>query len=98
MNTSENSNDIKDIFEALPFSKDDIKQNQLLLELINITVSFRDKLKKSGDYILTIEDTRLSLDALSAHLDGKKFTIELSQFQKQLANKLIDAVILYKLK
>ena len=98
MNTSEKSNDINNIFENLPFSKDDIKQNQLLLELINIAISFRDELKKKENYTLTIEDTRLALDALSAHLDGKKFIVNLTQFQKQLADKLIDTVILFKLK
>jgi hypothetical protein len=98
MNTSEKFNDINDIFENLPFSKDDIKQNQLLLKLINITISFRDELKKKENYTLTIEDTRLALDALSAHLDGKKFIVNLTQFQKQLADKLIDTVILFKLK
>jgi hypothetical protein len=95
---SKNSNDLNNIFENLPFNKDDVKKNQVLLELINITVSMRDEFKKNENYTLTIEDTRLALDALSAHMDGKKFTVNLSNYQKKLADRLIDAVIIFKLK
>jgi hypothetical protein len=98
MNTSDNSININDIFENLPFSKDDVKQNQLLLELIAVTVDFRDDLKQTESYTLTIEDTRFALDALSAHLEGKKFKVNLTKYQKLLADKLIDTVLLIKLK
>jgi len=98
MDSSKKLNDLKDVFKKLPFDQDDINQNQLLLELLNITISLRDELKTSKQYILTIEDTRIALDALSAHLNGERFKSTLSEYQKLLADRLIDATILFKLK
>lgn len=98
MDNSHNSDDFKDILSKLPFDKADINQNKLLLELISITIALRDKLKEKENYILTIQDTQIALDVLTTHINGTKYIGELTKYQKRLADQLIDATILFKLK
>lgn len=98
MNKTENPNGFRNIFDNLSFDRNDIKQNKLLCELISITISLRDELIKSENYILTIEDTQKALDALSTHLKGQKLRSNLTKYQKLLADRLIDCTILFKLK
>ena len=71
--------------------------NTVLKNLITDTVHFRDKLKEETGQVLTVEDTRLALDALDTHLKGEKFPEGLTPEQKALAQIFIDRVILFKL-
>jgi len=69
----------------------------VLKSLIRDTIQFRDKLKEETGQILTVEDTRIALDALESHLKGLKFPSGLTPEQKALAQIFIDRVILFKL-
>lgn len=71
--------------------------NAVLRELITDTVHFRDKLKEETGQVLTVEDTRIALDALETHLNGEKFPQGLTPEQKALARIFIDRIILFKL-
>ena len=52
--------------------------------LIDETLAYRDRLKEDSDYTLTVEDTRLALDALQAYVTGKQFDGTLDDTQKAL--------------
>ncbi len=71
--------------------------NSVLASLIKDTIQFRDKLKEETGLVLTVEDTRLALDALETHLQGQKFPKNLTPEQKALAQIFIDRVVLFKL-
>ena len=71
--------------------------NKILSSLIKDTIQFRDKLKEETGQVLTVEDTRIALDALETHLKGEKFPSGLSPEQKALAQIFIDRVVLFKL-
>ena len=71
--------------------------NKILASLIKDTIMFRDKLKEETGQSLTVEDTRMALDALETHLNGQKFPNNLSPEQKALAQIFIDRVVLFKL-
>lgn len=73
----------------------DVKK--VLRNLITDTIHFRDKLKEETGQILTVEDTRIALDALETHLKGEKFPDGLTSEQKALAQIFIDRIILFKL-
>lgn len=68
----------------------------VLRSLIKDTIQFRDKLKEETGQILTVEDTRIALDALDTHLKGTKFPANLTPEQKALAQIFIDRVVLFK--
>ncbi|UCE23271.1 MAG: hypothetical protein JSU74_08170 [Candidatus Zixiibacteriota bacterium] len=71
---------------------------EVLKQLVSDTLQFRDKLKEETGQIVTVEDTRIALDALETHLKGEKFPSGLTPEQKALAQILIDRIILFKLK
>ncbi len=79
------------IFEERPDAAKVLKQ------LISDTLQFRDKLKEETGQIVTVEDTRIALDALETHLKGEKFPSGLTPEQKALAQIFIDRIILFKL-
>jgi hypothetical protein len=81
-----------EMFEANPDAA------KVLKYLIADTIQFRDKLKEEAGQTLTVEDTRLALGALEAHLDGKKFPDGLTPEQKALAQIFIDRIILFKVR
>ncbi len=70
----------------------------VLKDLIQDTIHFRDKLKEDTGQTLSVEDTRLALDALETHLQGKKFPADLTPEQKALAQIFIDRIVLFKLR
>lgn len=69
----------------------------VLRSLVKDTIQFRDKLKEETGQVLTVEDTRVALDALETHLQGEKFPSGLTPEQKALAQIFIDRVVLFKL-
>jgi len=69
----------------------------VLKSLIKDTIQFRDKLKEETGHTLTVEDTRIALDALDTHLKGTKFPSNLTPEQRALAQIFIDRVVLFKL-
>jgi hypothetical protein len=71
--------------------------NPALKALVDETLKFRDKLKEDTGETLTVDDTRVALEALEGHLQGKKFPKGLTPEQKALAQILIDRIILFKL-
>jgi hypothetical protein len=58
--------------------------------LISETVKYRDKLKEEAGIVLTVEDTRIALDALQARLIEMPQPEQLSPTQKELAQILFD--------
>ena len=71
------------------------KTAEILRKLMRQTMKFRDKIKEETGYILTVEDTRIALEALERHLQNEKPAKGLTQEQKALAQILIDTVVLY---
>ncbi|HKK21519.1 MAG TPA: hypothetical protein VJ983_08610 [candidate division Zixibacteria bacterium] len=71
--------------------------NPALKALVDETLKFRDKLMEDTGETLTVDDTRVALEALEGHLQGKKFPKGLTPEQKALAQILIDRIILFKL-
>ncbi|MEW5796638.1 MAG: hypothetical protein AB1772_09805 [Candidatus Zixiibacteriota bacterium] len=69
---------------------------QVVNTLIRETVKFRDKLKQETGEILTVGDTRIALDALTEHLQGRKMTNGLTPEQKALTQIWIDRLTLFK--
>ena len=58
--------------------------------LISETVKYRDKLKEEAGIVLTVEDTRMALDALEARLNEIPQPELLTSQQKELAKILFD--------
>ncbi|MFH2049934.1 MAG: hypothetical protein ABIJ12_10860 [bacterium] len=63
--------------------------------LITETVKFRDKLKEETGTILTVEDTRIALDALQDYLVTNKLPKKLTSEQKALTQIWIDRLTLF---
>ncbi|MFQ5452627.1 MAG: hypothetical protein ACE5D6_00370 [Candidatus Zixiibacteriota bacterium] len=68
----------------------------ILSNLLKDTIKFRDKLKEETGHIFTVEDTKIAVEALETHLNGKPFPKNLSPEQKALAQIYIDRVVLFK--
>lgn len=64
--------------------------------LVTETLRFRDKLKEDAGIILTVEDTRLALDALESYLHEQPFPEGLTSEQKALAQIWIDRLTTFK--
>jgi hypothetical protein len=64
--------------------------------LISETTKFRDKLKEDTGEILTVADTRVALDALEDHLQGRPLPGDLSPEQKALTQIYIDRITLFR--
>lgn len=75
--------------------KDYPEPNPILKELVRETVKFRDKLKGETGQVLTVEDARMALDALEAHLQELRPPAALTPEQAELARILIDKVTLF---
>lgn len=58
--------------------------------LISETVKYRDKLKEEAGIVLTVEDTRIALDALEARLKEMPQPEQLTPNQKKLARILFN--------
>lgn len=63
--------------------------------LISETVKIRDKLKEETGYILTVEDTRIALDALEGVLNKIPLPDNLTSEQKLLTQIWIDRLTLF---
>ncbi len=94
-------NDYKLLIQALGgqiLENDPNNSNPALKALVDETLRFRDKLKGETGQMLTVDDTRLALEALEGHLQGKKFPKGLTPEQKALAQIYIDRIVLFKLR
>ena len=63
--------------------------------LISETVKLRDKLKEDTGYILTVEDTRIALDALERMLNKEPVSEELTPEQKLLTQIWYDRLTIF---
>ncbi|HOZ07793.1 MAG TPA: hypothetical protein PKW75_05860, partial [candidate division Zixibacteria bacterium] len=63
--------------------------------LITETVRFRDKLKAETGEILTIEDTRLAVEALQQYLENRTMPSHLTPEQRQLAQIYVDRLTVF---
>jgi hypothetical protein len=63
--------------------------------LISETVRFRDKLMDETGETLTVEDTRLALDALEHYLEYKALPDGLTSEQKALAQIYVDRLTVF---
>ena len=63
--------------------------------LISETVKLRDKLKEDTGYILTVEDTRIALDALEKMLNKEPASEELTPEQKLLSQIWYDRLTIF---
>lgn len=66
--------------------------------LIAETLRFRDKLKEDTGTVLTVEDTRLALDALEAYIHGRPTPENLTSEQQTLAQIWIDRLTMFRTK
>lgn len=64
--------------------------------LISETIRFRDKLKDAAGIVLTVEDTRIALDALEGHLGGQPLPASLTAEQQNLAQIWIDRLTMFR--
>ncbi len=80
------------LIEALAgqFSKNQKDPTGTVAVLISETVKYRDKLKEEAGIVLTVEDTRIALDALEARLKKMPQPEQLTPNQKELAQILFD--------
>ncbi len=92
-------NDYKLLIQALggQILDQQADSNPALKALVDETLKFRDKLKEETGEVLTVDDTRVALEALEGHLQGKKFPRGLTPEQKALAHIFIDRIVLFKL-
>lgn len=63
--------------------------------LINETVRFRDKLKDETGQVLTVEDTRVALDALEHFLKEGVLPGSLTSEQRALAQIYVDRLTVF---
>lgn len=63
--------------------------------LIHETVRFRDKLKTETGQTLTVEDTRVAVEALQQYLKDKTFPSDLMPVQRQLAQIYVDRLTVF---
>ncbi|MBD3257122.1 hypothetical protein GF377_01720 [candidate division GN15 bacterium] len=59
------------------------------------TLKFRDKLKEERGEILTVGDTRISLEALGARLNGMPMPEKMTSEQKALTQIWLDRLTLF---
>lgn len=64
--------------------------------LMSETLKFRDKLKAETGYTLTVEDTRVALDALEARLHDSQQNRELTDEQSALVQIWFDRLTLFR--
>lgn len=64
--------------------------------LVTETLRFRDKLKEDAGIVLTVEDTRIALDALEGHLDGQPLPTSLTSEQQNLMQIWIDRLTTFR--
>lgn len=64
--------------------------------LLSETLRFRDKLKNDAGIVLTVEDTRIALDALETYLSGQPLPKTLTSEQQSLAQIWIDRLTTFK--
>ena len=69
---------------------------QVVNTLIRETVKFRDKLKAETGEILTVDDSRVALEALTEHLGGRKIANGITPEQKALTQIWIDRLTLFR--
>lgn len=69
---------------------------QVVNTLINETLRFRDKLLQERGEILTVGDTRASLEALECHLNLQPAPMTLTPEQKALAQIWIDRLTIFR--
>lgn len=73
----------------------DLEAHKVVNQLTQETLRFRDKLKNETGEILTVGDTRVALEALSAHLAERPIATTLSSEQKSLLQIWIDRLTLF---
>jgi len=85
------------LIEALAgqFPQDQKDTTGTVAVLISETVKFRDKLKEEAGIVLTVEDTRIALDAVEARLKELPPPEQLTPEQKELAQILFDRLNLF---
>lgn len=66
-----------------------------LAVLMTETIRFRDKLKADTGETLTVEDTRIALDALEHYLINETFPNDLTAEQKALAQIYVDRLTVF---
>ncbi|MCM2271592.1 MAG: hypothetical protein NDJ18_03430 [candidate division Zixibacteria bacterium] len=64
--------------------------------LLSETLRFRDKLKNDAGIVLTVEDTRIALDALEGHLGGQPLPTSLTSEQQNLTQIWIDRLTTFR--
>ncbi len=64
--------------------------------LVTETLRFRDKLKDDAGIVLTVEDTRIALDALEGHLGGQPLPNSLTSEQQNLTQIWIDRLTTFR--
>ncbi|MFZ1682988.1 MAG: hypothetical protein WAU88_02550 [Candidatus Zixiibacteriota bacterium] len=64
--------------------------------LMTETTRFRDKLKGETGAILTVEDTRIALDALEQYLTKNELPYKLTSEQRALAQIFVDRVTMFR--
>ena len=89
--------DIRLLLDALAGEMSDPKHDPrgTVAILIHETVRFRDKLKAEIGQILTVEDTRLAVEALQQYLQDKTFPADLTPVQHQLAQIYVDRLTVF---
>jgi hypothetical protein len=64
--------------------------------LMTETTRFRDKLKGETGAVLTVEDTRVALDALEQYLTKNELPYKLTSEQRALAQIFVDRVTMFR--
>jgi hypothetical protein len=64
--------------------------------LMTETTRFRDKLKGETGAVLTVDDTRVALDALEQYLEGKELPYKLTSEQRALAQIYVDRLTTFR--
>jgi hypothetical protein len=64
--------------------------------LMTETTRFRDKLKGETGVVLTVEDTRVALDALEQYLSKNELPYKLTSEQRALAQIFVDRVTMFR--
>ena len=63
--------------------------------LVSETIKYRDKLNEEAGIVLTVEDTRIALEALEARLNGQPPPHKLTSEQEGLAQIYYDRLTLF---
>ncbi len=67
-----------------------------LAVLISETVKFRDQLRRDTGAVLTVNDTKIALDALESYLNGRGTPKGLSDEQSALVQLYVDRLTLFR--